>query len=140
MRKSILYIIAAFITLTMNSCEMKWDKNGDLDGMWQMTEWRNTTTGTIVKTKQDAYYYSIQQDILKIRRVNEGGYYLSLFTKRNDSLIIQRPVFWPKDSVCSLSDLAPYGVPGHGRLHIDMLNSNHMVLSSDTATIAFRKY
>ena len=33
------------------ACEMKWDKNGDLDGMWQLTEWRNTTKGTVERRK-----------------------------------------------------------------------------------------
>ena len=139
--KKIFYIIYfTFCILLMAGCEMKWDKNGDLDGMWQMTAWRNTTKGTIEKTKQDAYFYSIQQDMITIQKIGSGVYYISNFSKRNDSLIIQRPVFWPKDSICNISDLAPFGVPGHGRFHIDMLNSNHMVLSSDTASISFRKY
>lgn len=124
----------------MGSCDAKWDKNGDLDGMWQMTEWRNTTTNTIVKTNQDAYYYSFQQDLIKMIKIKEGGYYLSHFTKSADSLYIREPIFWPKEEKRPMSELAKYGVPGHGRFHIDMLTSECMILSSDTATIAFRKY
>lgn len=122
------------------ACEMKWDKNGDLDGMWQLTEWRNTTKGTVEKTKADGLFFSVQQDMIRINKQSDEGYYLSLFTKRNDSLIIQSPVYWPKDSMCNISALAPFGVPGHGRFHIDMLTSENMVLSSDTAIISFRKY
>lgn len=136
----ILHYTFYILFLLLSSCDMKWDKNGDLDGMWQMTEWRNTTKGTIEKTKLDAYYYCFQQDMITMQKIGSSGYYISHFCKQNDSLIIQRPVFWPKDSTCNISDLAPFGVPGHGRFHIDMLNSDHMVLSSDTAAISFRKY
>ena len=69
--------------------------------------------------------------MIRINKQSDEGYYLSLFTKRNDSLIIQSPVYWPKDSMCNISALAPFGVPGHGRFHIDMLTSENMVLSSD---------
>ncbi len=122
------------------SCEMKWDENGDLDGMWQMTEWRDKATNAIIKTKHDSIYYCVQLKLIKFQDRDFGIQPLAYFQQTPDSLILGKIVMWPADTVCSYTSVKKYGVPADGRFHIDALNSNHMVLSSTDATLTFRKY
>ena len=136
------YFISALclsVTMLISSCEVKWDQNGDLDGMWQMTEWRDNT-GTILATKEQGYYFCFQLQLLKFQESGKGAHYLSYFTATHDSLIIGRTYEWPADSISPLSSLSKYGIPSDGRLHIDLLNSNHLILSSSEGILTFRKY
>lgn len=122
------------------SCDNKWDKNGDLDGMWQMTEWRNTETQRVVATQEDGFYYSIQQQLIKFQTTDRNSHYLAYFTHTGDSLFIASPTEWPSNTVRPMTELEKYGVPADGRFHIDVLNNKHMVLSTETQTLTFRKY
>jgi len=58
--KKKIYILFAFVAvvLFMTSCD-KWDCNGDLDGMWQLTEWRDKDNN-VKATKEDMIFYSFQ--------------------------------------------------------------------------------
>ena len=39
-----------------------------------------------------------------------------------------------------IAALRKYGIPGNGRLHIDELSSDKMVLTGSEGTLRFRKY
>ena len=141
--KNVSYYIALlllYIVLFTGCDGWKWDENGDLDGLWQLTEWHDKTTGNVSMTKNDELYYSVQLKLLKIQKMDKSGYYFSYFTNTGDSLFLEAPVHWPEDEKRPLSELAPYGVPANGHFHIDVLNSKNMVLSSTTAILSFRKY
>lgn len=140
MKKFILTPI--LLLLTLSACDNKRDHNGDLGGMWQLTEWRSPD-GTTLATKEDQIFYSVQLNLIRFRDYDDGtwgDYYLAYFRHTPDSLIVYRPVNYAKDSLVSLHDLARYGVPADGRFHIDALNGDMMILSSPSGTINFRKY
>ena len=142
MRNTLYILHFIFYILILSGCDgWKWDENGDLDGMWQLTECREKGTDNVLKTQDDAIYYSIQLKLIKIQKMDKEGYYISYFTHPGDSLFLETPVHWPEDKKYEdYSELAPYGVPSNGHFHIDVLNSKNMVLSSPAAILSFRKY
>lgn len=132
-------LLSAFYFLLFSACDSKWDQNGYLDGMWQLTEWRDATDN-VVATKADSVYYSVQLNLLKFQRAS-GRIYYSNFDHSGQTLTIGRTVAWPADTVCPLPELKPYGVPADGIFRVEVLNDGHMVLSSTSqGTLSFRKY
>jgi hypothetical protein len=124
--------------MTLLSCD-KIDDNGDFGGRWQLTEWKTLPEGTVVATKQNFIFYSVQLDLMGFSRGSGANAYLSRFSRQGDSLFIGKVYARPKDNEVPLTDLAQYGVPASGRFHIE-LSSHHMVLTSDEAVLKFRKY
>ncbi len=140
MKRGITTLI--ILLLALSACDNKRDHNGDLGGMWQLTEWRSPD-GTTLATKEDQIFYSVQLNLIRFRDYDDGtwgDYYLAYFRHTPDSLIVYRPVNYAKDSLVSLTDLARYGVPANGRFHIDVLTNDLMVLTSSEGAINFRKY
>lgn len=140
MKRGITTLI--ILLLALSACDNKRDHNGDLGGMWQLTEWRSPD-GTTLATKEDQIFYSVQLNLIRFRDYDDGtwgDYYLAYFRHTPDSLVVYRPVNYAKDSLVSLTDLARYGVPANGRFHIDVLTNDLMVLTSSEGAINFRKY
>lgn len=139
-RKTVYFLTIMFGLLAFSGCDSKWDKNGDLYGLWQLTEWRDNTN-TVVATKNDCIYYCVQLNLIQFRQVNRT-YYLAYFSHTGDNLTINRPVKQTTtDSLCSCTDLNKFGVPSDGIFHVDVLNDERMVLSSASqGTLSFRKY
>lgn len=128
--------------LPLVSCENKRDHNGNLGGMWQLLEWRDAQ-GQVFKDKRSRIFYSVQLSLIRLRDYNDAGdYYQCYFRHTHDSLIIYRPTLYSaKDSLVGMDHLARFGVPADGGFGIQVLNSDHMVLTSaDTLTLVFRKY
>lgn len=122
------------------SCD-KVDDNGDLGGMWQLTEWKNSTDGSIVATKQDAIFYSVQLDLMKFSRNNDiSNYHLARFSHKGDSLFVGEVYARPNDNQVSIAELGKYGVPASGAFAIEELSAKNMVLRSKEAVLRFRKY
>jgi len=141
MKRSSLYTIIFLIALTLLSgCEV-YDRNGDLGGMWQMTNWEDKGSQTIRETKESNIYYCVQTKLMKfVRQGNFSKYHLSYFRHTKDSLIIYDVRYFPGDTLCPEGALTEsYGVPANGRFHIDRLDKNHLILSSDDNTLTFRK-
>ena len=136
------YLLSSILLISLiSACDRKTNENGDLDGMWQLTEWRNKATNQVFKTQQDGIYYCVQLNLIKYQIGGLGTYYhFSYFTQTPDSLIIGRAFAWPGDKECPLDELAPYGVPHNGRFHIDVLNADKMMLSGEESILQFRKY
>ncbi|MCD8301805.1 MAG: lipocalin-like domain-containing protein [Prevotellaceae bacterium] len=132
-------IIIVAVLACMLSCENKRDTNGDLGGMWQLTEWRDTAD-SLIATNEDGFYYHFQLQLMKIQHMGDGTYYLARFTHTADSLIVNEIYNRPDEEVVSLSDMKAYGIPADGRFHVDALSDSHMVLSGSEGTLVFRKY
>lgn len=120
------------------------DKNGDLDGHWQMTDWRNNTDNSVVADKSSQLFYTIQLELIQIRfKTKEEIGCVALFEHRNDSLILTK-AFQQKANTDSLlqdmSTLKKYGVSADGRFKIVSLSSDHMTLKNDEYTLKFLKY
>ena len=73
------------------------------------------------------------------------SYFLTRYHRTPDSLVIDRPYKIvnnaERDTVLHpIADLRRYGIPANGRLHIDVLRSDRMLLSGEEGKLLFRKY
>ena len=60
--------------IAMTSCN-KWDCNGDLDGMWQLTEWRDKDNA-VKATKRDMIFYSFQLQMASFRKQSGERFFI----------------------------------------------------------------
>ena len=134
----LLFAISSIVLFT--TCENWRETAGDLAGMWQMTEWRDMTTGNIKANKTDGYYFCFQLDMMKFQEAGKSEHYLSYFKHIGDSLFIEHLIYWPAEELRPITELAKYGVPASGHFHIDVLNNNNLQLSSQEGILSFRKY
>ena len=130
--------------MSMTGCD-KWDCNGDLDGMWQMTEWRDNS-GNVKATKQDMIFYSFQLQMASFRKQSSKK---QLYTRSSlevtlEQILIYAPIEYAgdgHDEVQSMSVLSPYGVPEDGILWIQTLTGSSMVLKTNKQDVlTFRKF
>ncbi|MCD8266463.1 MAG: lipocalin-like domain-containing protein [Prevotellaceae bacterium] len=128
----------AVLICLLASCENKRDTNGDLGGMWQLTEWRDTQD-SVVATNEQRIYYSFQLQLMKIQRSGVGTF-LALFTHTPDSLFVDSVYSRPYDERVSFEDVSECGIPKDGKFRVDALSDSHLVLSSPEGTLTFRKY
>lgn len=143
-------LVLAIATLLLPACEDFHENNGDLGGMWQLTEWRQGTT--TVATSEDLIFYSIHRELIQYTHFssreqkykNEIDYmkrYFSMFRHTPDSLILHTFVNALDESkLAEYSQIKEFGIPEDGRFHIDRLDANHLVLSYDGNVLSFRKY
>lgn len=132
------------LLMSVTGCN-KWDCNGDLDGMWQMTEWRDKD-GTVKATKQNMIFHSFQLHMASFRKINGAGqlYYRTSLEVTPEQIHIYNPIIYAgygHDSIVPMSVLAPFGVPEDGILWIQTLNNSSMVLKTNAQDIlTFKKY
>lgn len=142
-----LYCIVVFLSLCLyTSCENKRDDSGTLGGMWQLVEWRNAD-GSVAYNKPDTtIYYKVRSNLLMLQELPGEGeaYFFTYYLQTADSIIINRDKIFnnaERDAVPHpIGDLKKYGIPDNGRLHIDVLNADKMVLSGEEGRLSFRKY
>ena len=133
-------LILLLCITALGSCKMG-DENGDLDGMWQMAEWRDRATGTSKITKSDQIYVSFQLKLMKLQRLDQKHYYLSDFMVRNDSIILGNTITYPADTIVATDTLTKwFAVPADKRFRIDELSNSRMQLSTAANILQFRKY
>ncbi len=142
MKKNIYHIVALLLMIPMwIGCENRRENNGDLGGLWQMTQWKVNGSQEILKTKTDGLYLGVQRELLKFYTSSDNArYHLARFRHTADSLIIDQIFYYPGDTLCTTRELEKYGVPSDGKFHIDLLNEDDLILSTEEATLIFRKY
>lgn len=142
--KRLFHILILFVaTLLITSCD-KWDCNGDLDGMWQLIEWRDGENN-VRATKDDMIFYSFQLQMASFRRLGEENYYISsMLEVGSEQIRIYKPAIYGgdgHDKEQPMSILSIVGVPEDGIFHIDVLTGGTMKLKTNTQeTLVFRKY
>ena len=143
-----IYCIVALLSLFLySSCENKRDDSGTLGGMWQLVEWRNSD-GSLAYDKPDTkIYYKIRNNILMLQELpgETETYFLTYYHLDDDYLVINQPYTIVRDAELdtiphTIEALHKYGIPSNGRLHIDVLESDKMVLTGEEGTLRFRKY
>ena len=143
-RSSYIFVFAAVVmSVIMTGCD-KWDCNGDLDGMWQLTEWRDKDNN-VKATKEDMIFYSFQLQMASFRKQSEGNFYLSSMLEVSPEQIrIYNPAVYAgngHDNVLPMSSLSVVGVPEDGIFQIQALTSSTMQLKTNgQETLSFRKY
>lgn len=142
--KRILYFIAILpFIMGISSCEKK-DCNGDLDGMWQLLEWKDPE-GVVVATKEDMIFYSVQLQMMNFKKLTPVELnYNSSFRRTDDGIQVYDPIKYiggGHDQIMEMSVLEPVGVPADGIMRMEGLSSQELVLNSPTrGTLKFRKY
>ena len=142
-----LYSIVSLLLLVLSaSCENKRDDSGTLGGMWQLVEWR-AVDGSVAYNKPDTtLYYKVRNNLLMLQELpgESESYFLTYYQQAEGCIIINKDKIVnnaERDTVLHpIGDLKKYGVPLNGRLHIDALTSDKMVLSGEEGTLRFRKY
>ena len=148
LKHTYIYCIVALLSLFLySSCENKRDDSGTLGGMWQLVEWRNSD-GSLAHDKPGTkIYYKIRNNILMLQELpgETETYFLTYYHLDDDYLVIKQPYTIVRDAELdtiphTIEALHKYGIPSNGRLHIDVLESDKMVLTGEEGTLRFRKY
>lgn len=130
--------------MAMTGCN-KWDCNGDLDGMWQLTEWRDKD-GNVMATKQDMIFYSFQLQMASFRRQTSKvqSFIRTSMEASPEQIRIYDPIEYVgngHDEIQPMSVLSTYGVPEDGILLIQVLTGSTMELKTNGQDVlTFRKY
>lgn len=138
--KRILHTLPALGLLLLSACTSWHETAGDLAGLWQLAEWRDNSNNTIRATETSGIFYAVQLKLLKLQNKHQSEYYLAYYRHTPDSLVIERPMNYPGDTLVSIASLAPFGVPANGGFAILRLSGKQLVLQSEEHTLTFRKY
>lgn len=137
--KSLLHLYLFMIAAILASCD-KLDKNGDLDGAWQLTSLQRTEDGTVMADKNSRIFYYFKLDLMELRQVNDTMYYLARFKHTGDSLIIGPVYQSPFDSLVVISEVdAKFGI-ADGHMHVNRLTSDDLELENKQYKIQLRKF
>lgn len=139
-RNYIRFVLAVMLTTAMTSCN-KWDCNGDLDGMWQLLEWRDKDN-VVKATKEEMIFYSFQLQMASFRK--KGTEVRTSMMVTPGQIYIYDPIKYVgkgHDEVQSMSTLSPFGVPADGIFIVQVLTGSSMMLKTNEQDIlTFRKY
>lgn len=142
-------IAASSLVLGAAGCD-KLPANGELDGMWQLTQMTPAATGETADKKAEHIYWSFQLDMMMIHTpdvLHNGKTYntSALFSRQGDSLHVNSVFvhYVNRDSIISdpaSTTLDAVGIHGNAaHFRIDQLSSDHMQLTSDYCRLSFRK-
>ena len=131
------------MAIVVTGCDKK-DCNGDLDGMWQLTEWRDKDN-LVKATKADMIFYSFQLQMASFRKLSDAKFFIRTSLKVNPGQIcIYAPVEYVgngHDEIKPMSILSPVGVPEDGIFQIVVLTGSTMQLkTTGQDVLTFRKY
>jgi len=121
----------------------KRDCNGDLDGMWQLTEWRSED-GAVKATKEDMIFYSFQLQMASFRMGGDHLFVRTMLEVSPEQIRIYSPAEYVgngHDKVQPMSVLSVFGIPEDGILWVQTLTGSSMVLRTNSQEVlTFRKY
>ena len=129
--------------MAVTSCDKK-DCNGDLDGMWQLTEWRDKDN-VVKATKEDMIFYSFQLQMASFRKLGDNQFFMRTMLEASPERIrIYDPAEYVgegHDEVQPMSVLSVVGVPEDGIFWVQTLTGSAMVLKTNGQDLlTFRKY
>lgn len=147
MKKTIYHILAVCALTFTGSCG-DFDINGDLDGMWHLRTVENLTDNTSIPVKEQCVYYSIQQNLITVKRLNDNSspnqykQHVGRFVHTGDSLILHSfRIFQNESEKARPENLAPFYLDGiTSRYAVKKLDADEMVLSSDKRVLTFKKF
>lgn len=121
------FIIGAALMLA--ACEFETSGNGDLDGLWQLTQQDSVGTQTSQDMCQSGIFWAVQVRLLQIKSGPQKGYYR--FNRSNGRLRLYSADL-DKEGNADTTSLYNYRVL--------KLNGSKMVLEDDNVKLSFRKY
>lgn len=141
--KRLFYILCVCCLLLVAASCNKRDCNGNLDGCWQLLEWRNSD-GTLLADKDSMIFYCFQLQMACFNK-NSGQHYLrSSLEVFPDRFRIYDPMDYigdRHDTIFPMSVLSVMGVPADGIFHILSIGSSRMSLTTNNGDVLqLRKY
>ena len=135
MRKLAIGVLA----LIMTSCTMESSNNGNLDGMWHITEMQNIETGETTDYSEKAYFWKVDTKLMQM-----GGY-LMRFKQENGYLITYDVYYDNREGgdpvLTDTTRLYPYGMTSiPDTFQIEKMKHYDMILKSKKRRITFEKY
>ena len=124
-----IFLGSLSLSVALTACEFETSDNGDLDGLWQLTQQDSVRTGASKDMRSSGVYWAVQVRLLQIQGGSRRGYYR--FT-HSDGWLRLRPADVDKEGNEDTTTLYSYRVRA--------LNSSKMVLDDDTVRLSFRKY
>jgi hypothetical protein len=146
MKRRFIYVIGALLLLT--GCEFHASENGDLDGLWQLTQVDTLTTGGVEDMRYSQVSWAFQGHLMEMRKpllFTYEGDILARFDHTRDSLVVYDCYISKRDMgdipVTKPEDLYPYGLRRlTERFRVMVLNDSRMTLRSDSLQLYFRRY
>ena len=145
MKRVLHILIIAAMAMAMTGCNKK-DCNGDLDGMWQLTEWRDKDN-VVKATKEDMIFYSFQLQMATFRKITSEGNFTglnSMLEVSPNQIRIYDPALYGgngHDELKPMAELSVFGVPEDGIFQVQVLTGSAMQLKTNSQEVlTFRKY
>ena len=111
------------------ACEFETSGNGDLDGLWQLTQQDSVGTQTSQDMRQSGIFWAVQVRLLQIKSGPQKGYYR--FNRSNGRLRLYSADL-DKEGNADTTSLYNY--------RLLKLNGSNMVLEDEKVKLSFRKY
>lgn len=140
--KKIFYILT--ILFFMTSCEIEMSDNGNLDGLWQMTEMQETGKEAI-DMRETGTIWGFQFRLLELRSKSNQYGFLCRFEHKDGHLKVYEPYIQKHDEsdnpVTDATILNPFGLYTTSEdFQIEALTSSCLTIKSDKVRLKFRKY
>lgn len=121
-----LFISVAFL---FSACEFETSGNGDLDGLWQLSQQDSVGTTVSQDMRLSGIYWAVQVRLLQIQGGEQSGYYRF---KHADGKLKLYSASLDKEGREDTISLYNY--------HILQLKGSRMVLEDENVRLTFRKY
>lgn len=151
-----LYIMVLALA---TSCQ-KEDINGPLDGMWQLTSLERRSTKEVLLDKQNQIYWHFKLQLMKAEQIGHDPVLLTFRYTGNELQLLEArqrpkedlvgaavPTTVPdpdaeggKKTVVGFAAVKRLAIPESGRLQIESISDDRMVLTSGDSLLTFRKY
>lgn len=147
MKRTIFYLCTICALAFTSSCG-DFDINGDLDGMWHLRTVENLTDNTSTPVKEQCVYYSIQQNLITVKRLNDNSspnqykQHIGRFIHTGDSLILHSFRIFQNEGIEAQPEaLAPFYLDGTtSRYAVKKLDADKMILRSKSRELTFKKF
>ena len=143
----LLRLCALTIIASLASCDIENSHNGDLDGLWLLTNVDTLSTGSRTEVTEQSITWAFQGHLLEMRTLDDNRFdFICKFEHSGDSLFLGQPYVSEQGHndipVEEVTDsLRHIGLQHlHERYAILTLNSHRMVLRSKELSLNFQKY
>ncbi len=140
--KHIRLLLSISLFTVFYSCD-RMDKNGNLEGNWQMTTWIDKATGDTIADKTSYLYYTVRLEMIQFQQKYNPAFPCLAYFEHNGEEVILGKAYQNtanSDSLVSISYLRCFGVSADGRFHVDYLSDEHLTLSNTDNILYFRKH
>lgn len=162
MKNTHYYILVLLACIGCFSCENFRDNNGDLGGMWQLTQWRtrsssgqidslvaNNDRDDVTLENKRKLFYCIHRDVFQVKDASTyfGTSYYCTFSHTGQELTLGNLIGFDgkcyvdgEDANRTYEQFADFGIPADGHFHIDNLTDEQLTMSFTDNILLFRKY